>query len=99
MPISFRRLKEDIKSMDKTGEAILALKQVTFRYKKEFDPKGIREFGLVAEEVEKINPDLVKRDRDGNSEPYAMTLRKRCYSMSSSKNIARYKSRRTRLQS
>jgi hypothetical protein len=65
MPISFRRFKEDIKSMDKTSEAILALKPVTFRYKKEFDPKGIRQFGLVAEEVEKTNPDLVKRDRDG----------------------------------
>jgi hypothetical protein len=65
MPISFRRFKEDIKSMDKTSQAILALKPVTFRYKKEFDPKSIRQFGLVAEEVEKINPDLVKRDRDG----------------------------------
>ena len=65
MPISFRRFKEDIKSMDKTSEAILALKPVAFRYKKEFDPKGIRQFGLVAEEVEKTNPDLVKRDRDG----------------------------------
>jgi hypothetical protein len=65
MPISFRRSKEDIKSMDKTSQAILALKPVTFRYKKEFDPKGIRQFGLVVEEVEKTNPDLVKRDRDG----------------------------------
>lgn len=65
MPISFRRFKEDIKSMDKTSEAILALKPVTFRYKKEFDPKGVRQLALVAEEVEKINPDLVKRDRDG----------------------------------
>ena len=65
MPISFRRFKEDIKSMDKTSEVILALKPVAFRYKKEFDPKGIRQFGLVAEEVEKTNPDLVKRDRDG----------------------------------
>ena len=51
--------------MDKTSEVILALKPVAFRYKKEFDPKGIRQFGLVAEEVEKTNPDLVKRDRDG----------------------------------
>ena len=65
MPISFGRFKEDIKSMDKTSEVILALKPVAFRYKKEFDPKGIRQFGLVAEEVEKTNPDLVKRDRDG----------------------------------
>ena len=51
--------------MDKASEVILALKPVTFRYKKEFDPKRVPQFGLVAEEVEKINPDLVKRDRDG----------------------------------
>jgi hypothetical protein len=51
--------------MNKASEAILALKPVTFRYKKQFDPKGIPQFGLVAEEVEKVNPDLVKRDRAG----------------------------------
>ena len=39
---------------------------MTFRYKKELDPKGVPQFGLVAEEVEKTAPDLVKRDRDGN---------------------------------
>jgi hypothetical protein len=59
------RLKENIKPMNKASEAILTLKPVTFRYKKEFDPKRIAQFGLVAEEVEKIDPDLVKRDRDG----------------------------------
>ena len=52
--------------MDNASEAILALKPVTFRYKKEFDPKGNLQFGLVAEEVEKVNPNLVKRDRNGN---------------------------------
>jgi uncharacterized coiled-coil protein SlyX len=51
--------------MDKTSEAILALKPVTFRYKQEIDPKGIPQFGLLAEEVEKVNPDLVVRDADG----------------------------------
>src|SRR5436189_1427717 len=51
--------------MDKASEAILALKPVTFRYKHELDPKGIPQFGLVAEEVEKVNPDLVVRDADG----------------------------------
>jgi hypothetical protein len=51
--------------MDKASEAILALKPVTFRYKQEFDPDGIPQFGLVAEDVEKINPDLVARDEDG----------------------------------
>jgi len=56
--------------MDKTSEVILALKPVTFRYKKELDPKGIPQFGLVAEEVEKVNPDLITRDRDGK--PYTV---------------------------
>ena len=51
--------------MDKASEAILALKPVTFRYKQELDPKGIPQFGLVAEQVEKVNPDLVARDEKG----------------------------------
>ena len=51
--------------MNETSETILALKPVAFRYKKELDPKGTPQFGLVAEEVEKVAPDLVKRDRDG----------------------------------
>src|SRR5438094_3270133 len=51
--------------MDKASEAILALKPVTFRYKHELDPDGIPQFGLVAEQVEKINPDLVVRDENG----------------------------------
>ena len=59
---SSARFKEAIKPMDKTSEAILALKPVTFRYKKELDPQGIPQFGLVAEEVAKVNPDLVARD-------------------------------------
>src|SRR5205807_1355484 len=62
---SSARFKEAIKPMDKTSEAILALKPVTFRYKKDLDPKGIPQFGLVAEAVEKVNPDLVARDGDG----------------------------------
>src|SRR5213079_2949557 len=59
------RFKDAIKPMDKASEAILALKPVTFRYKKELDPDAIPQFGLVAEEVEKINPDLVARDAKG----------------------------------
>jgi hypothetical protein len=51
--------------MDKASEAILALKPVAFRYKKEIDPKGVPQFGLVAEEVEKVNPNLVVRDEKG----------------------------------
>jgi hypothetical protein len=51
--------------MDKASEAILALKPVTFHYKKDIDPEAIPQFGLVAEEVEKVNPDLVARDAEG----------------------------------
>ena len=51
--------------MDNASEAILALNPVTFRYKSEIDPKGIPQFGLVAEEVDKVSPDLVKRDAKG----------------------------------
>jgi hypothetical protein len=62
---SSKRFKDEIKPMDKTSEAILALKPVTFRYKKEIDSNGVPQFGLVAEEVAKVNPDLVVRDEDG----------------------------------
>jgi uncharacterized coiled-coil protein SlyX len=62
---SSARFKEAIRPMDKLSEAILALKPVTFRYKHELDPDGIPQFGLVAEQVEKVNPDLVARDADG----------------------------------
>jgi len=62
---SSERFKEAIKPMDKTSEAILALKPVTFRYKKDLDPDGIPQFGLIAEQVEKVNPDLIVRDADG----------------------------------
>ena len=56
--------------MDKASEAVFALKPVTFRYKKELDPKSIPQFGLIAEEVEKVDPDLVVRDKEGK--PYAV---------------------------
>ena len=62
---SSARFKDEIKPMDKASEAILALEPVTFRYKKELDPEGIPQFGLVAEQVEKVNPDLVARDEKG----------------------------------
>jgi len=64
---SSARFKEEIRSMDNASEAILSLKPVTFRYKKKLDPKGIAQFGLVAEEVEKVNPDLVARDEKGKT--------------------------------
>jgi septal ring factor EnvC (AmiA/AmiB activator) len=67
---SSKRFKEEIKSMDKASEALLALKPVTFRYKKEIDPLSRSQFGLVAEEVEQVNPDLVVRDKEGK--PYSV---------------------------
>ena len=68
--MSSRRFKEDIKPMDKASEAILALQPVAFRYKKDFDPTGTAQFGLVAEDVAKVNPDLVVRDKEGK--PYSV---------------------------
>jgi hypothetical protein len=64
---SSQRFKDDIKPMDKASEAIHALRPVTFRYKQELDAEGIPQFGLVAEDVEKVNPDLVIRDPDGKA--------------------------------
>src|SRR6266446_1064009 len=58
-------LKKDTQPMDNASQALLALKPVTFRYKKNIDPKGAPQFGLVAEEVEKVNPDLVVCDAEG----------------------------------
>ena len=65
--VSSKRFKEEIKPMDKASEAILSLEPVTFRYKHELDPNDIPQFGLVAEEVEKVNPDLVARDEKGKA--------------------------------
>ncbi len=67
---SSKRFKDAIKPMGEASETILALKPVTFRYKHELDPDGIPQFGLVAEDVEKVNPDLVARDDDGK--PYSV---------------------------
>src|SRR5437016_6410858 len=68
--VSSERFKDAIQPMDKASEAILALKPVTFHYKHELDPAGIPQFGLVAEEVENVNPDLVACDEQGK--PYAV---------------------------
>jgi hypothetical protein len=62
---SSARFKEAIKPMGKSSEAIFALKPVTFRYKKALDPDKIPQFGLIAEEVAAVNPDLVGHDADG----------------------------------
>src|SRR5207244_5582961 len=60
---SSRRFKREIKPMDQTSQAILGLKPVTFQYKS--DPSGAAQFGLIAEEVAEVNPDLVVRDAKG----------------------------------
>ena len=65
---SSRRYKEEIKPMNKASEALLGLKPVTFRYKQELDPHHVPMFGLIAEEVEKVNPDLVTRNKKGEVE-------------------------------
>jgi uncharacterized coiled-coil protein SlyX len=67
---SSSRFKDDIKPMERVSEALFALKPVTFHYKKEIDPAGMQQFGLVAEQVEKVNPDLVVRDQEGK--PYSV---------------------------
>jgi hypothetical protein len=68
--VSSARFKDAIKPMANASEAILALQPVTFRYKHELDPVGIPQFGLVAEQVAKVDPDLVARDEKGK--PYTV---------------------------
>jgi hypothetical protein len=67
---SSARFKDKIQPMNKVSEAIHSLQPVTFRYKHELDPDGVAQFGLVAEDVAKVNPDLVARDEEGK--PYSV---------------------------
>jgi hypothetical protein len=67
---SSQRFKQTIEPMDKASEALYLLKPVRFRYKKQIDPTGSSQFGLVAEDVEKVNPDLVVLDKEGK--PYSV---------------------------
>jgi hypothetical protein len=67
---SSRRFKEEIQPMDKTSEALFSLNPVRFHYRKDIDPAGTSQLGLVAEDVEKVNPDLVVRDKEGK--PYSV---------------------------
>ena len=82
---SSRRFKEEIKPMERASEALFALKPVAFRYKKQIDPQGIPQFGLVAEDVEKINPDLVVRDKEGK--PYSNLSCQACRFFSNSASL------------
>jgi predicted ribosome quality control (RQC) complex YloA/Tae2 family protein len=67
---SSRRYKEEVKPMDKSSEGLFSLQPVTFRYKKNIDPAGTAQFGLIAEDVIKVNADLVTPDEEG--EPYSV---------------------------
>jgi hypothetical protein len=67
---SSARFKDDIKSMDDASKTIFALKPVTFHYKNDIDPDATPQFGLVAEDVQRVNPELVVRDADGK--PYTV---------------------------
>src|SRR4029077_9419265 len=62
---SSRRFKHDIQPMDKTSETLFALKPVTFRYKKDADPSQALSFGLIAEDVAQVSPELITRDEEG----------------------------------
>jgi endosialidase-like protein len=62
---SSQRYKEDITPIDRSSEVLFALKPVKFRYKQQVDPDRAERFGLIAEDVEKIDPDLVARDTEG----------------------------------
>jgi uncharacterized coiled-coil protein SlyX len=68
--MSSRRFKDEIEPMEQASEALFSLKPVAFRYKQDLDPDCIQQFGLVAEDVEKVNPDLVVRDQEGK--PYSV---------------------------
>ena len=81
---SSRRFKNEIKPMDEASDAVLALKPVMFSYKS--DKTNTPQFGLIAEEVAALNPDLVVRDEKARSTPCATTQRMRCRSMSFSKS-------------
>jgi hypothetical protein len=104
--VSSRRYKHDIQPMHTASEAIYGLKPVSFRYHKQYDQTQTIAFGLIAEEVAEVHPDLVGRNPAGQPDPFAMSRSTRCYSMSFSKSIgkarsriARFRSRKQRLHS
>jgi hypothetical protein len=67
---SSQRFKQHVQTMGDASNILLALRPVTFEYKPDVDPDGIPQFGLVAEDVEKVNPDLVTRNEEGK--PYTV---------------------------
>jgi hypothetical protein len=71
--LSSARFKAQIKPMEKASEGLLQLEPVTFRYKEDLDPDRLPQFGLIAEEVEKVNPDLIVRERGRKSDHLCAT--------------------------
>jgi hypothetical protein len=63
--VSSRRFKDQIKPVGAASEVIYGLKPVSFRYKEEVEPTRPIGFGLIAEDVDEVCPDLVSRDADG----------------------------------
>jgi hypothetical protein len=68
--VSSQRFKREIKPMDNASEQLFLLKPVVFRYQEEIDSSGSSQFGLVAEDVENVSPDLVVCDKEGK--PYTV---------------------------
>ena len=96
--ISSRRYKHDIQPMHTSSEAIYALNPVSFRYHQQYDPTQTVAFGLIAEEVAEVHPDLVGRNREGQPESVRYSRSTRCCSMNFSKNIEEVRSRTARLR-
>jgi hypothetical protein len=65
---STRRVKEDIREIGGESDGLMRLRPVAFRYKPQIDPTGLAQYGLIAEEVADVYPDLVVYDRDGRPE-------------------------------
>jgi hypothetical protein len=67
-PTSSRRFKQGIRNVGDESDGLMRLRPVTFKYKAELDPTGLTQYGLIAEEVAEVYPDLVDYDRDGQPE-------------------------------
>jgi hypothetical protein len=65
---SSRRFKEDIRDIGAESDGLMSLRPVAFRYKHEIDPSGLAQYGLIAEEVAEIYPELVVYDAEGRPE-------------------------------
>lgn len=94
---SSRRYKEEITSMNEASDPLFALRPVTFRYKKDVDPRQARSFGLIAEEVAEVSPDLISCDQVENRKLSATMQSTRCYSTSFSKSTRRCNNSKSKL--